>query len=375
MVETITPVVHGGRAGWRGTLALHAFGAAATATAFGAILGWIGGALGAPWQRSGLLAVAAVAAVYAVGELTPLRVPIPQLRRQVPDWWRTFFGRYVASTLYGAGLGVGFLTYLAHGTFVVVAFAAVASGRATIGALLVTPFGLVRGLSPVVGRRLVTAEQRRSLVDRLASASGSGRRVVNGLALVVLAGAALAAATDAPSGGLVRLGSAALAAMFAWAALSKVAGWRRWRRALRAHRLPETVGRVAARAVPLLELAVPTMILAGLPRAAGAWAVVLLVAFSSELIRIRKKMDGRVPCGCFGGRETVALGSAWLRNAAIGALAVFVWASTTNNANATWPAFPREGDVLPMLLSIGAVGVATLATWRASVWLGRGAGT
>ncbi len=374
MVETITPVVHGGRARWRATLALHAFGAAATATAFGAILGWIGGALGAPWQRSGLLAVAAVAAVYAVGELTPLRVPIPQLRRQVPDWWRTFFGRYVACTLYGAGLGVGFLTYLAHGTFVVVAFAAVASGRATIGALLVAPFGLVRGLSPMVGRRLVTSEQRRMLVDRLASTPGSRRRVVNGLALVVLAGAALATAAGAPSGGHVRLGSAGLAATFGWAALSKIAGRPRWGRALRAHRLPEVGGRVAAWFVPLVEIIVPTMVLAGLPRAAGAWAAVLLVAFSLELVRVRWQVGGRVPCGCFGGRETVALGSASLRNAAIGALAVFVWASATNNVSVAWPSV-REGDVLPMLLSFGAVAVAALAIWRASVWLGRGAGT
>jgi len=54
------------------------------------------------------------------GELTPVSVPVAQLRRQVPEWWRTFFGRRVASVLYGAGLGVGFLTYLSHGTLVVV---------------------------------------------------------------------------------------------------------------------------------------------------------------------------------------------------------------------------------------------------------------
>src|ERR1700675_1327723 len=102
MVETITPVVHEGRVRWLGTLVLHASGAAATAAVFGASLGWIGGMLGAPWRRAGLLAIAAVAVLYAFGELTPVRVPIPQLRRQVPDWWRTFFGRRVASALYGA---------------------------------------------------------------------------------------------------------------------------------------------------------------------------------------------------------------------------------------------------------------------------------
>ena len=55
--------------------------------------------------------VAAVAVLYLVRELTGIRVPVPQLRRQVPDWWRTYFGRPLAAFLYGAGLGVGFFTF------------------------------------------------------------------------------------------------------------------------------------------------------------------------------------------------------------------------------------------------------------------------
>src|SRR6266576_2375312 len=108
MVETIAPVVHGGRARWLGSLALHTLGAAVTASLFGSALGSIGRILGAPWRRPGLLALTLVAVVYAVGELTPLQMPVPQLRRQVPDWWRTFFGRPASAMLYGAGLGVGF---------------------------------------------------------------------------------------------------------------------------------------------------------------------------------------------------------------------------------------------------------------------------
>jgi hypothetical protein len=372
MVETITPVVRGGHARWRGTLTLHAAGAAATATALGALLGWMGGLLGAPWGRSGLLAVGAVAVLYALGELTPLRVPVPQLRRQVPDWWRTFFGRQVAAALYGAGLGVGFMTYLAHGTFVVVAFAAVASGRTLIGALLVAPFGLVRGVSPAVGRRSNTPEQRRTLVERLASSPVSRRRVMQGGVLVVLAGTALIAAVGAPSEGGPRLASAALASAFAWAALSKIVAGRRWRRTLVAHVLPLAVGRVAASLVPAAELAVPVLVLAGLPRPAGAWSAMLLSVFSLELVRVRRRVGDRLPCGCFGGRVSGGIGSALLRNAAIGAVAVFVWASATNGPAVTWPAPAREGDVLPMLLLFGSVAAAALAAWRASVWLGRG---
>ena len=84
MVETITPVVHGGRATWRGTLALHVVGAAATASAFGLTLGWLGALLGAPWQRPGLLVLAAVAALFALGELTPLRVPFRNCAGRCP---------------------------------------------------------------------------------------------------------------------------------------------------------------------------------------------------------------------------------------------------------------------------------------------------
>ncbi|MGH2594556.1 MAG: MauE/DoxX family redox-associated membrane protein [Actinomycetota bacterium] len=373
-METITPVVNGGRSRWLGTLTLHTFGAAATASAFGATLGWIGGKLHAPWGRSGLLVVVAVAVLYALGELTPLHVPVPQLRRQVPDWWRTFFGRHVASSLYGAGLGVGFLTYLAHGTFVVVALVAIASGRPAMGALVVAPFGLVRGLSPIVGRRSVTPEQRRTLVDRLATSPGSRRRIVNGVALFVVAGTALVAAPGAPSGGEIPLASGALASTLAVAALSKTIAWRRWRRALSAHRLPSTIERVATWAAPLGEAIVPTLILVGLARPAAAWSAVLLGVFSLELVRIRLRVGDRVPCGCFGGRETVGLASALLRNAAIGVLAVFVWTSGAGGPAVAWPALTRE-DVLPMLLSLGASVAAMLATWRASVWLGRGART
>ena len=144
---------------------------------FGATLGWIGGSLGAPWGRPGLLALGAVATLYALGTITGLRVPVPQLRRQVPDWWRTFFGRPFAAVLYGAGLGIGFLTYLSAGTLVVVSFAALASGSPGIGALVVAPFGLVRGLSAIVAWRSITQEQSRALVDRIASTPDVTRRL------------------------------------------------------------------------------------------------------------------------------------------------------------------------------------------------------
>src|SRR5918996_92408 len=115
MVETITPVVHGGRTRrWALALALHVVGAGIAAAAFGAVLGAAGMALGAPWGAAGFVAIGALGVLYLTREAFGVRVPVPQLRRQVPDWWRTFFGFETAALLYGMGLGIGFVGRLAR---------------------------------------------------------------------------------------------------------------------------------------------------------------------------------------------------------------------------------------------------------------------
>jgi hypothetical protein len=372
MVETISPVVHGGRARWLGTLALHTFGATGTAALFGAALGWIGGVLGAPWQRPGLLALAAVSAVYALDALTRLRVPVPQLRRQVPDWWRTFFGRSFAAVLYGAGLGIGFMTYMSNGTLVVIAFAAVASGRPAIGAIFVGPFGLVRGLSAIVSWRSVTQEQSRELVDRLVAAPGSARRIVNGVVLVLIAFGAVTASGRVAAGSWWPLAAVALGSVFAWATVSKVAGWRRWLRALAAHGLPPALERVAARAVPVAEAFVPVLVVAGLPRIAALWSATLLTVFSLALVRARQRLGDRVPCGCLGGRDAVDVRAALARNLAVILTAAFVFARASDAPVISWPGVPGAGDVLPATLTFGALAVSAVAAWRATAWLARG---
>ncbi len=371
MAETITPVVYGGRARWLGALTLHAFGAALTAALFGAALGFLGGLLGAPWGRAGLVALAALAVAYGTAELTGLRVPVPQLRRQVPDWWRTFFGLPIAAALYGAGLGVGFLTYLGHGTLVVVAFAAVASGRPAIGAALMVPFGLVRGLSAAVAWGSDSPERSRSLIDRLASNPGSRRRAVNGAILVALAGVAAIASIGAPTGGWWLLAAALLAAAWAWAAVSKLVGWSRWRRTLAAHRLPSGIDPIAARAVPAAEALVPVLVVIGRPLQAASLTLLLLVSFSAELLRVRRMNDGAVPCGCFGGRTVIPLRSALLRNAGLALTAMLVLVAGRDTP-ITWPGVPGTSQTLPFALASVTAAVSLLTAWRVSVWLSRG---
>ena len=182
MVETIAPVVHGDRRfGYRISLLLHALASALAAAAVGALAGGLGFFLGAPW-RWGWVGVAGIALLYTVREATGLRVPIPDRHQQVPLWWRSFYSPRVSSFLYGLGLGVGYLTYLSFGTYVVVTAAAFASGNALIGAAISAPFGLGRALSVALANARAS-EDRPSGIDRIDELARTQlAKTVNGLA-------------------------------------------------------------------------------------------------------------------------------------------------------------------------------------------------
>lgn len=191
MVETIAPVVHGGRRkSYWGSVALHSVAATAAAAAVGALLGAAGMGLRAPWGATSFVALASIAALYALRESFRLPIPVPDRHRQVPEWWRTFYSPPVAATLYGLGLGVGFLTYLSFGTYVAVAAAALLFGDPLLGAALCAPFGLARGLS-VVAWSLGTSSPNDTLVRIENLSNTKAPRVVNALALGAIAIAAL----------------------------------------------------------------------------------------------------------------------------------------------------------------------------------------
>ena len=370
MVETITPVVYGGRARWAGGVALHVLGATLAAAAFGALTGWLGRRLGAPFGAPGLVVLGVAAIAYAGAAAGVWRVPVPQLRRQVPDWWRTFFSPPVTAFLYGAGLGIGFLTFLATGALVVVTLAAGLSGSAAVGAVLVGGFGLARGLSalPAIGVR--DAEDGRRLVDRLSERGDGLRRAVIAIALGGAAAAAFAAAPDAVRGGAAALAAATIAVAFAWAATAKLSDRRRWHRTLDAVALP---ARLAARArigVPVAEALVPTLALLGLPRIASAWAAVLLVGFTAAVVRGARRNGGRVACGCFGARRDRPLGLILARNAGLLVLALAGAAGTVDDP--AWPGTPGAGEILPMTLAIVGLMAAAIALWQVAAATGRG---
>jgi hypothetical protein len=362
MVETITPVVHGGsRSRWGVSVAMHAIGAAASAAVAGALLAGAGGLLGAPWGVAGAVLVGTSAAAYLAREFGA-PVPVPQLRRQVPDWWRTFFPPHVAAFLYGIGLGPGFLTYLSHGTVVVVSVAALASGRPLVGAALLAPFGLARGLGPVLAFGVRSPSDGAALVERLErSASRARWRVANALALAAVAATMVVEirTIDGPSE-LGELAAAALALTFTAAAVTKLVRGAAWRRTLAAYRLPPGASRVVASGVPIVEMVIVGLVVVGLGSTAGVVSLVALALLSAAIVIGRVRTGRRLECGCFGGSTTRDYRVLLARNLALAGVALVAWTAGQDASLVRSLGQPGGADLLPAALVL--VGLA-LAVW------------
>lgn len=359
MAQTITPVVHGGRRRrWAGVLTRHILGATVSASLLGAALGVAGMALGAPWGILGTVAVIGVAGAYALRELAGLPVPIPELRRQVPEWWRSAFSPGTAATLYGLGLGLGFATHLRHGTLVAVAAATLASGDPVVAAVAMGAFGLAR--SSAVGLAWVFAGDVGSLTERLERlALRPEGRVLNGVALgsIVIVGAA--AANSSGTGRATPVAAVAVVAVFGVAAVAKTLRWREWRRALAAFGLPSPLEGTAAFLVPVAEAAVPVTILAGTAQVGAALGLGLMVVFSAAVVRAARSR-GDLPCGCFGRARTRSVRMILARNLVIAVLSVSALASR----GSPLPSFGANDAVPAALVGVGSalVGAILLRT-------------
>jgi len=366
MVETITPVVHGGsRSRWGISLALHAIGAGVAAAIVGSFLAGAGALLGAPWGVPGAVLVAAAATLYLARELGA-PVPVPQLRQQVPDWWRTFFPPHVAAFLYGLGLGPGFLTYLGHGTFVVVSVAAFASGRPLLGAAVLAPFGLARGLGPVLAFGVRSPSDAAALVERLDRAASRARwRVANALALsaVLVASVLELRRIDAPSE-VGTLAAATLALTFGAGAVAKLARRAAWGRTLGSYGLRPGATRLAGFGVPAVELGIAALALAGLGSSAGLLSIFALVAFSGAIVLGRVRSGRRLECGCFAGSGTRDYRVLLVRNLALTGVAVVAWRAGEDGPLVRSLGEPAGADLLPVALVI--LGLA-LAVWVGAV--------
>ena len=81
---------------------------------------------------------------------------------------------------------------------------------------------------------------------------------------------------------------------------------------------------------------------------------------------------GRVPCGCFGARDVVDVNAALARNLGLVLIAAFVFARAADATTVSWPGVPGADDVVPLTLAFGALATSALVAWRGSVWLARG---
>ncbi|MBJ7455353.1 MAG: hypothetical protein JHC74_04770 [Thermoleophilia bacterium] len=183
MVETLTPAGCGSRQRHRIAVALFTAGSVLGAAALGAVLGLAGSPLDRQWALS---VVAALALVAAAREAGLVRIPLPQLRRQVPEHWRREWPLAGWSFGYGVGLGVGVLTHQVVWTFWVMAAGALALGDPLVAAACLVPFGLGRALMVVLptpsGEDAATAVGR--MVERrrwLRPANVAGLLVAAGL--------------------------------------------------------------------------------------------------------------------------------------------------------------------------------------------------
>jgi hypothetical protein len=270
-----------------------------------------------------MIVVAAIAVLYLLREVTGLPVPVPELRRQVPEWWRTAFPPGAAAFLYGAGLGVGFLTYLRHGTLVAAAAAAVALGDPWSGALVLAPFGLARSIVVATVWRADTEDRLGEVVDAVERLGQRHvRRAANALALALLAGGALLAAPTAGDGFPPWVGTALLALIFGWAAVAKAWRSRAWEAALDGYALPVGVRAAARAVVPVTEATVAALLAAGEVRGGAIAALALLAVFSLAVLRARRLSGDALPCGCFGGRSVRSARRILARNAVLALVAV-----------------------------------------------------
>lgn len=213
MLSTITPIGERGRNHrWAGTAAWFIAGAllggvtlgmgAALLAAGVAALDLSGDALAA---AAALLGAITIASDLAVGGFR-----LPSHTRQVNETWLDQFRAWVYGGGFGWQIGVGLATYVTTAAvYLMIALAALTTSPLA-AFLLMTGFGLVRGLAVLLGRRLTSPERLMALHRRLDELLPAAQRLIVLVQAAVVAVAAAAAWGPAPAAAaaLVGIGAA-----------------------------------------------------------------------------------------------------------------------------------------------------------------------
>ncbi len=148
MLASITPLGERGRQmNWIVTVTAFALGATVAAAALGAVLGLLGSLLAAIDERVRLAAFALAA--LAAFALDAFLDKVPGPNRQVNERWLDEYRGWIYGLGYGAQLGVGITTVVSSAATYLALFAALLSGEAATGALIMGVFGAARGLTPL----------------------------------------------------------------------------------------------------------------------------------------------------------------------------------------------------------------------------------
>jgi len=223
-------------------------------------------------------------------------------------------------------------------------------------------------LSLLVAANATDETRLRRMADRLDEFGASlVPRIVNGIALLALAGAAIAAGVSVRAASdWSGLAAATVAAAFAWAGFAKILRPSAWRRALGSYRLG-ALRPFTASIVPVFELAVPVLIAAGRIAAGSELALAMLGAFSLAVLRARRLSGDRLACGCFGRSRVRDYRAILARNAALAAIAVAAVAGRHAESTAALHR-PGGAEILPAALAAlglvltAAVGLAIART-------------
>jgi sulfite exporter TauE/SafE len=191
MLASITPLgERSRRRRWSETFCAFCLAASAAGAAAGGLCGEAGYlVLGGMGDGVRLLALGVILLGTAVGEV--MRLPVPGPRRQVDERWLNDFRAWVYGAGYGAQLGVGVATIVSSPSLYAAFAAAFLTASAATGAVVLGAFGLVRGLTLLLGARVRDPAALRRLHARLAARREPWRRVE--LAVIVLLAAGVLA--------------------------------------------------------------------------------------------------------------------------------------------------------------------------------------
>jgi hypothetical protein len=186
MLASITPLGERGRQShWTVTVVAFALGAAAAATAAGALLGALGTLLPGGFTGHARTVVVALALIAAVAlDLRTATVPGP--RRQVDERWLDRYRGWVYGLGFGSQLGLGIATVVTSAATYVVLLCALASGHPVTGAAIMGLYGALRGLTPLLAAGVRTPRHLMALHARLRGADAATARA--GAAVLALAG-------------------------------------------------------------------------------------------------------------------------------------------------------------------------------------------